>query len=262
MKHNKKRNPGVLYNILIQEITKSMLDKNHAKAKKLLSLIKTSFSAKTEIGKELKIYESLISLRKEKNENLERFLTEYKIEHSHINQKKLTSEKGKLISRINRTFGKQIWKNYIKDYKELATVYQIFNANAKQRVLMEMQFLEGKKEELDVTIDSLGEDGKIIFSKFFKKFNEKYSTSLLREQKVVLSSYILESPQSVEFKMILNEEIGELKEKVLKMAEKSKSERKESLFQLLEHLNEFAKKEIDDSMIISVLKVRSLVESE
>jgi hypothetical protein len=43
-KHNKKRNTIILYETLIRELTKSILEENEEKKKKVLSILKEFFS--------------------------------------------------------------------------------------------------------------------------------------------------------------------------------------------------------------------------
>ena len=54
-KHNKKRNSAFLYEILIKELTKSVLSQNKELQNKIMALVKESFSTNSMLYRELKI---------------------------------------------------------------------------------------------------------------------------------------------------------------------------------------------------------------
>ena len=58
-KHSKVRNTGLLFEILLRQVTADILDKN--KKTKALDIIKENFNKNTELGKELGLYNLLIN---------------------------------------------------------------------------------------------------------------------------------------------------------------------------------------------------------
>ena len=60
LKHNKKRNTAFLYETLIKEITKAVIDKNAELKDKIVFIVKESFKKNSLLYKELNLYKILI----------------------------------------------------------------------------------------------------------------------------------------------------------------------------------------------------------
>ena len=93
---------------------------------------------------------------------------------------------------MNKTFSKNVFLNFVPGYKNLATIYQMFNAEVtpKKKVLLEEKTLDiminaRDSREPEVPSDSL------VYKNFIKNFNSTYSESLLNEQKELLNKYII-----------------------------------------------------------------------
>ena len=127
-----------------------------------------------------------------------------------------------MISKINKTLRGSPLQNFVPNYKNLATVYQVFNGNLppKKRVLLEeklvedMASLQGDKQEHQPISN-------LAFKMFAKKFNEIYSDGLLTEQKTLLGCYINSfMDNGVELKIYLQKDPIVCKGKVLWVQEK------------------------------------------
>ena len=59
MKHNKKRNTAFLYEALIRDLTKSVLSKNSARQKILVSVLREHFKKGTLLARELELYKTI-----------------------------------------------------------------------------------------------------------------------------------------------------------------------------------------------------------
>ena len=70
LKHNKKRNSAIVYEILVLEMTKSIMSGNEERKNKVLSLIKESFSKTSEMKKELDLYKQMQDLNNLKEEQI------------------------------------------------------------------------------------------------------------------------------------------------------------------------------------------------
>ena len=60
LKHNKRRNTAFLFEALIREMTKSVIEKNLHKKQQIISIIKESFGRNTLLKKELETYRSIL----------------------------------------------------------------------------------------------------------------------------------------------------------------------------------------------------------
>lgn len=267
LKHNKKRNTAFLYETLIKELTKSIVDRDDERKEVIVALVKENFSFEGEMGKELECYRNLLETHNLNNNAAEKLIYLVKEAYSQIDKEKLFTEQSNLINIVNKALGADVFSNFVPNYKDLATVYQIFNDKGplKSKVLLEeglvariMSPPEAATESLLKPVDNL------VYSTFVKKFNEKYSGSLLESQQTLLSAYILSfTDNGIDLKTFMNEEIRRLKG-VLSEAlhteeiesDPAMSQRTEAVLELLET---FGKKKIDNVMIKKVLKTQQLV---
>ena len=136
------------------------------------------------------------------------------------------------------------------------------STNPKDAVLLEnlvIQNMTKKTEQQEQQqVDNL------VINTFVTKFNEKYDTELFEEQKTLLNLYIQSFvDNSLEFKSFLNEEISRLKSELEKAKLQNHISNDEEMFkkanQVLLRLESFKKTEINDSMLLTVLKVQSLI---
>ena len=213
MKHNKKRNTAFIYEALIRELTRAMMNKDSKKKNSIISIIRENFKGKTLLSKDLESYSAILETRNVDRHTAEKMIFQARIQKSAINHKQLFAEQTSVIDQINKNISPNVFSNFIPNFKDLATVFQIFNPKirTKNRVLLESQMiqkmitLEEKEKDLLKPIDNL------TYRTFVKKFNEKYSSALLEEQKDLLSRYVTSfSDNGIELKMFLNEEIPRL----------------------------------------------------
>ncbi len=265
-KHNKKRNTAFLYECLVRDLTKSMLEKNESRRNATLLIIKEYFSQDTALSAELKIYRSFEENSIEEKYS-EKFLNEAKLKHMAINKKDLFNEQSSLINTINKKLGFDIYSNFIPNYKNLATLSQIFNDKTpiKEKVLLEesiKNFIVKKEETQQEKL--LNNMDNLTYKTFVKKFNEQYDGKLLKEQKELLNKYVKsDTDNNLELKVFLNEEIYRLKEgvkKALKMEEilqdKIMNKKVESI---QEFLTKFKDQEINQESLTSIMKIQQFV---
>jgi hypothetical protein len=267
LKHNKKRNTAFLYESLVKELTRAILAKEDAKKETIVSIVKENFKGGTALQTELECYRNLLESYRLKPAGAEKLVFLTKRAHLAIDKTTLFNEQTKLINMVNKEVGKNIFANFVPNYKDLATVYQIFNAETplKTKILLEEGVIarlassEARAEEtLLKPVDNL------VYNTFVKKFNERYNGSLLTEQQQLLNTYILSfTDNGVDLKVYLNEEVGRLKEALTqalqsdeissdgKMMEKTKS--------VISLLESFHKSPVDNVMIKRVLKAQQLV---
>jgi hypothetical protein len=262
MSHNKKRNTGFVYEALVRELTKAIVvEKDTEKQQKIRSVLKYYFNPEKPLGKELQLYKALQENIEEKY--AQRYIDVIKNEYAMLSQSDIEREHSKLINEINKNINPNVFNNFVPNYKNLATIAQIFSSKThpKDKVLLEENLLNNLiKEEVkeDNKVDNL------VYNTFIKKFNETYGNSLLREQKELLSRYITSfSDNGLELKIYLNEEISVLKEKLNKLSEtdefKNNSQLLEGISGVKNYLDDFNKTELNDDTLKKVLKIQELV---
>jgi len=265
-KHNKKRNTAFLFETLVRELTKTIVEKDQKKKSSILSLIREFFSKDKILNRELSLYKTLVSEQKLTTRVAEKLLNEAKKEYDKLNAKEIFNEQSRLIKKMNSSFEKKVFSNFVPHYKSLATINQIFNADIplKKKVLLEEQMIgimssttEEKKEAEQKPIDNL------VLKTFTNKFNSVYSDSLLEEQQTLLNKYMTSfADNGVELKLYLNEELGRLKESLqtkvtLKEIKDVTLRDKTSL--VLEKIDSFRKRKVDLELVKNVLRIQSLV---
>lgn len=266
-KHNKKRNTAFLYEVIVRELTNSILEKNEQNKKFLLTVCKSFFSKDTILKKELDLYKS-VNETYEMSANLaEKLLNEAKYQYDMLNKKKIFDQQTKLINILNKYSNGSIFNTFIPDYKNLATLSQVFNntVTIKEKVLLENTIVtkmssspeNAEKEKLQ-TVDAL------TYKLFVKKFNEQYGESLLSEQKELLTKYVMSFADSgLEFKLYLNEELQRIKSALKdSLSTKQISEDKflnEKTNLVLKKMEEYNKRTIDEKMVQEILKIQSLI---
>jgi hypothetical protein len=216
VKHNKKRNTAFLYEVLVKELTKAVVDKNPYRKRFISHLIKEGFSASAILGKELQHYQTLLETYDLELHVAEKLLYETKNARSQLDSKNIFDSQTKIINKINKTLSKEAWNTFVPNFKSLATVAAIFNTTTpvKQRVLHEdtvIKLMHAPKKAEGGRLEPMDN---IVYRSFVKKFNEQYG-SLLKEQKGLLGKYINSfTDNGLELKLHLSEEIGRLKKEV------------------------------------------------
>lgn len=263
-KHNKKRNTAFVFEALAREATTAIIKGDTERKQKVVSIVRKHFSGDSLLKKDLECYRSLYE-----NQNLDQDTCK-KILETVTSMKRLIDPDGlfkqqtEVIKDINKDLGSATFNNFVPNYKTLATIAKMFNTDSpKQRVMLESKVIEGMKNSTHTNnlepIDSL------TFSTFAKKFNKKYESSLLSEQKALLNYYISSFAQDdLETKIFINNEISRLKESLdaaLTMKEISEDKemvRKTKLVkERIQSLSE--KQKLDESCLLLLMRTQELV---
>jgi len=154
IKHNKKRNTAFLYESLIKEITKAILRNDKGTKTKVLKIIKENFTKGSPLRKELDLYNTLLESKNLNKDFAIRLMSEAKKDYQNLNRKEIFNQQTQLIKKINETFSKEVFANFISNYRDLASVGQFFQSSGvgpKKRLLIEDNLLTliTSKEKLD-----------------------------------------------------------------------------------------------------------------
>jgi hypothetical protein len=242
IKHSKYKNTGILFELLVRRITADTLNEGNSPA---LNIIK-KFFVKSELGKELKLYESL-SKNTQLHESRANVLIQSLLESSRkLNRSVLRREKYNLINEIKQYYNlEEFFKTKLSNYKAYASFYnlleitnnpEIINPDllvANKVTLLEYLCAE-RVDESKVKTDLINEfqgydqDLRILTYKILlEKFNGKYS-NLNSYQKEILKEFITSvdstpklknfyNSKIQEFKLELNEIMGTVTDKVVEI---------------------------------------------
>ena len=249
IKHSKYKNTGILFELLVRQITADTLKGGDSPA---IDILKEYF-VKTTLGLEYKLYESILKSNV-LNEGRANMVISTILEGSQkLNRTSLRKQKYNLINEIKKYYSLDVFFGAkIKDYKELASLYTLIegynslsNVDSNQIIENKITLLEHLTKQ-EVTSDIIKEDVLKEFQTYDKdlriltykilleKFNNKYD-SLGVEQKQVLKEFInsvdstpglreFYNKNIIELKEILNKEVKSIKDKAtqIKIQEISK----------------------------------------
>ena len=265
MKHNKKRNTAFLYEALIQELTKSVVEKNAEKKQIIVSILKEHFSKGKILHAELSVYKTINEAKNLDRKLAEKLFSESRIDYDSLPKEMIFSDQTRLINKINKKLGTNVFSNFVPNYKNLASVFQIFNNTvpAKQRVLLEQNLIDSMCGQEQIKEQMKPVDN-LVYKTFVKKFNEKYGNSLLNEQKDLLTNYLVSfSDNGLSLKIFLNEELARIKGEIEKCKQlreiKEDTQMISKTNKILEKLELFKEKEFDQQMLSELLKIQNFV---
>ena len=264
-RHNKKRNTAFLFEILIKELTRSIIKEDLKNKKIILSLIKENLNKESVLGKELQLYKSIIDSSSVSKNIAEKIVSEVKRRYSLLDQKEVFRKQSAVIKKINKLLPKDIYNNYVPQYKKIASISQYLNENlgAKEKVFLEERVISFMTSETKLAEDkNRYSTDKLVYTKFVENFNDIYGESLIEEQKELLNKYITSlDDNGLEMKIFLNEEIARLKNALVSIAESPSYDEKtkDKLNEVFSSMDNFRQKEINTEMLGSMLKIQNLI---
>jgi len=264
-KHNKKRNTAFVFEALVREATVAILKNDSETRDKATKLIRKHFKVGSALKKDLDCYRSLYENQRLDRLTAEKILKEVKIQKHILDQQGLFREQSDLIRDVNKELNLSVFGNFVPNYKTLATIAQIFSSkiSPKNQIILENEIVKNMMESLEI-IEEQEKIDKVIYNTFAKKFNKKYETALLDEQRELLTHYISSfADNALGLKVFLNEELARLKiklEEAKDVAEvKNDPEMIEKTNNVIEKLDSFATALIDDDILLTIMKTQVLV---
>lgn len=217
MRYNKKRNTAFLFEMLSLHATSCILDGQNDKAKQAKSIILKYFASNKPLGKELKVYNSVLETKMEKREQAGKCVWLAKLEYDGLDKKSLFNEQTKLISEINETFGAAIFDQFTENYRMIGNAHLLFSdrSSIKEKIVAEEMLVENMLASEDNNVAVIEQVDALVLNGFIRKINEHYS-GLTESNKQLLSYYTsLNEDTMVDFAIYLNEEIGRIKEALI-----------------------------------------------
>lgn len=266
-KHNKKRNTAFLFEALIKEMAKSVVEGDQDRQVKIASIIKRHFQKRGVLYKDLQTYKTIMNLKEAEETFAKRILSEVRRDRDRLDTKKVFSEQSRLIKKINVELGQGVYTNFVPNYKTMATIAQLFSDSVPttEKILLEDKIVEEMtRAELKSEKEIMEHIDSIAYKTFTNKFNKTYAGKLHEEQQKVVSRYIFSvSDNGVSLKTYLNEEIERLRQRVensLKLEEVSSDEQMvEKTNQVLEFLDGLKETKLDERAIKKIMQIQELV---
>jgi hypothetical protein len=129
IKHSKFKNTGILFELLVRQITLEVL--NGDNTEKAKGIVQEFFKQGTELNKELRLYDLLSQEKYSTESRADKFIDTVNEAHKKINAQQLKKEKFNLIKKINESFDVDTFlSSPVSNYKVLASIYKIFEAKS------------------------------------------------------------------------------------------------------------------------------------
>jgi hypothetical protein len=278
IKHSKVKNTGVLFELLVRQITLEVL--NGDKTENAKNIVKEFFASGTELNKELRLYDLLLKEKYNSESKAEMFVDTVSQAHSKLNEGKLAKEKYNLIKQINEKFElEQFLSSPITNYKVLASIYKVFeskkseNYDIKDVFNSKVTLIENiitrpstKTNKIEDTklIESYKQQDKdlrlLTYKILVETFNKKY-TNLDSNQKNLLKEYINNISNTSKFKDYLSIElpkiVSELKSIKTKIQDKVTTIKLSETISILEKMK--MGKSITDGQVSSIMLSYELI---
>jgi hypothetical protein len=238
VKHSKYKNTGILFELLVRQITTDTLDGKDSPAKDILK----KYFVKSELGREYKLYETLLK-RTSLTEGKANVVVDTLIESSKtLNRGAIKRQKYNLINEIQKHYDlNEFFNHKLPNYKMFAAFYTLTEiANAQntidpdQTIINKVTILEhltaAKIAESKVRDEVMGEfensDKDVRFLAYkmvLENFNTKYN-DLHPRQKEILKEFITSVDNKPRLKEFYTAKIVEIKEELATLNAKTKNE--------------------------------------
>jgi len=231
IKHSKYKNTGILFELLVRQITADTLSGVESPATNILK----KYFGKTELGREYKLYESLFKYTNISEAKAEMVVSTIVESSKQLNRSVLKRQKYNLIKEIKNHYNlDEFFKIKLPNYKIQAATYTLIETYGDNQLLNPDQIIENKtvllehltqsninkKEVKENILEEFRQQDKdvrvLAYRVLLEKFNDKY-VNLNINQKNVLKEFINSVDNTTKLKEFYNTKVNEIKEHLLKM---------------------------------------------
>jgi hypothetical protein len=235
--HSKYKNTGILFELLIRQITNDTLDSKDSQATNILK----KYFVKTELGREYKLYETLLK-KTSLTETKANIITNTLLDSSKsLNRGVIKRQKYNLIKEIQNHYDlNEFFNHKLPNYKVHAAFYTLLESynsniqtnpeqiiNNKVTILEHLTAAQIKatkiKDEVMSEFEKSDKDVRFIaYKMLLENFNVKYDT-LHINQKTILKEYITSVDNTSRLKEFYTNKINELKTELTDLNKKTKN---------------------------------------
>jgi len=234
IKHSKYKNTGILFELLVRQITADTLSGVDSKATKILK----KYFVKTELGREYKLYETLAKHKNLTEGKAEIVINSIVESSKNLNRGALKRQKYNIIKEISSHYNlDEFFKTKLPSYKSQAALYTLLEIYNSENLSNPNQIIDNKiiiletlttrpvskqkvEDDLMTEFQSYDKDLRILtYRVMLEKFNGKYE-SLNENQKSVLKEFINSMDSTPKLKEFYNTKITEIKSELNKLSKK------------------------------------------
>lgn len=237
VKHSKYKNTGILFELLVRQITTDTLDGKDSPAKDILK----KYFVKSELGREYKLYETLLK-RTSLTEGKANVVVDTLIESSKtLNRGAIKRQKYNLINEIQKQYDlNEFFNHKLPNYKVYAAFYTLLEIINTQESTNPDQIISNKVTILEhLTAAKINNDSRsesmiefeqadksirlLAYKKILENFNAKYD-DLHPRQKEILKEFITSVDNKPRLKEFYTTKVVEIKEELATLNTKTKNE--------------------------------------
>ena len=276
IKHSKYKNTGIIFELLVRQITADTLSGKNSKASSILK----KYFVKTELGKEYKLYETLTKHKNITEGKADMILSTLIESSKTLNRGALKRQKYNLIKEIGNHYNlEEFFKTKLPTYRAHAALYtliEIYNSeqlsNPNQIIdnkvalleYMTEQTIQSTKVEADLIEEfkSYDKDIRILtYRVLLEKFNDKY-VSLNFNQREILKEFINSVDNTPKLKEYYNNKVAQLREDLSKLNTKVEDKAVQiKINEVINILSPLSKtQKVGDDDLINLLQYSELLE--
>ena len=232
LKHSKFKNTGILFELLIRQITADILDSSDSAAN---NLVRKYFAEDTILGREQRLYQMLMEETTKSEDGASNLLDAVLCEHKKLNKRTLSKLRYELVKEMKDVYPiDDFFRSKIRNYKTYASIYKLFESNKDDVFCDPKDLVESKntiilglcnnKNIKQGNVDELqdyaqhNEDLRLISYKLLvDRFNEKYS-ELNEDQRMLLKNYINNISNTNSLREYINEQLPVIRGKIAKLS--------------------------------------------
>ena len=276
IKHSKYKNTGILFELLVRQVTADTLNGVESAAIKLIQ----KYFVKSELGKEYKLYEALTK-NNTLTESKANVLIQTLLENSKkLNRGSLKREKYNLINEIKTHYNlEEFFKTKLPHYKVHAAFYMLSEVqntkalvdtnlivNNKVTLLEHLSSNNIKEEKVEAEVlqefQTYDKDTRMLtYRILMEKFNGKYD-GLYNSQKEVLRQYVNSVDSTPVLREFYNTEVGKIKTQLNELSSQITDQTVQikinEVINLIEELDK--KSNVTSDNIVNILQYLELVE--
>lgn len=282
VKHSKYKNTGLLFELLVRQITVDAL--NGSQDSTAIQLIKKYFNKPNKpLAKELSLYKGLMETKFVSDNRATEFIEEVLVSRKKISSVSLKKEKYNLVKDIKENYDiEAFFRSKLGTYKELASIYKLFESVTDEtvellpaeKVQCRQTLIECISGNVKVVKKSENENDKVFeeyrkqsdelkelaYRSMINKFNEKYS-SLNSRQKTLLREFIYNVANTNSFREYVNKEVDIVKEELNQLVSKIEdANTKIKVEGISEHIDKIKSgKVVKDNQLLQLMKYYELV---
>jgi hypothetical protein len=275
IKHNKFRNTGLIYELLVKQTTADILSSKESPA---ISILKKYYTGRSPLVKEFRLYEFILKNKGINQNKAETILSTVTELSRKFDQSQLKKVKYNLIKEIKEHYDlEDFFSIKVRDYKALAGLYCLMEAQNTSSLIDPQNLVDNKLTVLEHLTSSVQDPNKVKdtlieeFSKYDKdlrlltyrilleKFNEKY-LSLNLDQKSILREFINSVDSTTKLRTTVNEEKQKIKTRIENSLSKVDSIYKIKLTEIIKGITPLSNKEkVDDETLTNLMHYYELV---